>query len=124
MSYVRQPVLPSAISLNVERRSVIRIEEPFPALIRRRVDGNLMFTEEATVDNLSAYGLYLRLGHSVEVGDILFIVVRLSLDTTGQQPSPRVATRGVVLRAEPQADGRCGVAVMFTRHRFLFTSGT
>jgi len=30
--------------------------------------------------------------------------------------------RGVVLRAELQPSGMCGVAVRFTRHRFLYAS--
>ena len=54
----------------------------------------------------------------------VFIVVQLSLDPTGQIPAARVALRGVVLRVDPQPDGRYGVSVAFQRHRFLYAATT
>ncbi len=46
-------------------------------------------------------------------------VVQPSTSLVGTTPAPLIAIRGVVIRAEPQLNGMCGVAVAFTRHRFL-----
>ena len=105
---------------DIESRSSPRIELPFPATVRGVDATGERFTLDTVLDNLSAGGLYLRLARPVRRGMKLFIVVRLSTCRDPEVPAARVALQGVVLRAEPQPDGRCGVAVVFQRHRFLY----
>ncbi len=104
----------------LESRRSLRVELPFPATVRGIDADGERFTMDTVLDNLSAGGLYLRLARPVRRGMKLFIVVRLSTCRDPEVPAARVALQGVVLRAEPQPDGRCGVAVVFQRHRFLY----
>ena len=103
-----------------ERRSAVRIELPFPATVRGVDATGERFELDTVLDTFSGAGLSLRLARPVEPGMKLFIVVRLSTCRDPEVPAARVALQGVVLRAEPQPDGRCGVAVAFQRHRFLY----
>lgn len=103
----------------VERRSKPRIDVPFPVRVRGVDASGQVFKMNTVLDNLSAGGLYLRLARSVKQGTKLFVVVQLPSAPAGEMPAPRVAMRGMVLRAEPQPDSTCGVAVTLTRHRFL-----
>ena len=102
---------------DVERRRALRVDLPFPATVRGIDATGERFTLNTQLDNLSACGLYLRLQRPVEPGAHLLLVVRLS---TVPHAGPRVALRGTVLRTEAYDDGRCGVAVAFDRHRFLY----
>jgi hypothetical protein len=108
----------------LERRGAVRIAMPFPAIVRGMDQTGDRFTLDAVLDNLSSTGLYLRLAQPVERGATLFVVVRLAIAPAHQVPAACVAVRGVVLRAEPQPDGTGGIAVMFTRHRFLYAATT
>jgi hypothetical protein len=110
-------LLPAA---ELERRRVIRVDVPFPATVRGVDRMGERFTLDAALDNLSACGLYVRLARSVEPGTTLFVVVRLSTAPADAASAPYVAFRGLVRRVEPQSDGRYGLAVEFTRHRFLY----
>ena len=101
-----------------EYRRHERIYEPFPAMIRSVDASGEAFQSHALLDNLSAGGFYVRLDHRVEPGTKLFAVVRISTSPP-EVPGPRVAMRGIVLRVEPQPDGTWGIAVRFTRYRFL-----
>ena len=103
----------------VERRRKLRIFEHFPATVRGVNVGRESFEVNTNLDNLSAGGLYLRMTQHVEQSTELFVIVRLAITTSLETIAPRVAIRGRVLRAEPQPGGICGVAVTFTRHRFL-----
>ena len=97
----------------------LRLYEPFPVMVRG-VDANGESFEVNTVlDNISAGGLYVRLGRRVELGTRLFAIARLSVTPSEAGPGPRVAIRGVVVRAEPLPDSTWGVALKFTHHRFL-----
>ncbi|MCZ7572245.1 MAG: PilZ domain-containing protein [Ardenticatenaceae bacterium] len=102
-----------------ERRAKPRISEPYPATVRGLDGSGWAFEEETVLDNLSAGGLYLRLPRSIHPGARLFIVFRLSTSPYERDPSSVVAVRGVVLRAELQPDGSCGLAVTFRHYRFL-----
>lgn len=77
------------------------------------------FEVETVLDNIGAGGLYLRLGRAIKQGAKLVLAINLSRSGTPKSSAPRVAARGVVLRAEPQNDGTCGVAIAFTRTRFF-----
>ena len=109
------------LSKDMERRRALRVELPFPVTVRGTDATGEHFTVDAVLDNLSACGLYFRLSRPVAPGAKLFVVVRLAL---GSEPeaAPGVAMRGVVVRAELLDDGRCGVAVSFDSHRFLYAS--
>ena len=107
-----------------ERRSALRIELPFPATVRGVDAAGERFKLDSVLDNLSTHGLYVRLPRRVEPGARLLVVVRLSLIPDLEVPAATVALRGVVLRSEPQPDGRWGLAVQFDRHRFLYTRTT
>ncbi|MDP9315225.1 MAG: PilZ domain-containing protein [Chloroflexota bacterium] len=109
----------SAFPHDVERRHALRVDLPFPATVRGIDATGERFTVNTQLDNLSACGLYLRLQRPVEPGAHLLLVVRLS---TTPYTGPHVALRGTVLRTQGYADGRCGVAVAFDRHRFLYVS--
>ncbi len=108
------------LSKDMERRRALRVELPFPVTVRGTDATGEYFTVDTVLDNLSACGLYFRLPRSVAPGAKLFVVVRLAL---GSEPeaAPGVAMRGVVVRAE-LLDGRCGVAVSFDQHRFLYAA--
>ncbi len=110
----------SQLHQDAERRRALRVDLPFPATVRA-VDGTgERFSIATQLDNLSAYGLYLRLQRGVTPGTKLFVVVRLSQTLEGEAPAPYVALHGTVHRTEAHDDGQCGVAVEFERHRFLF----
>jgi c-di-GMP-binding flagellar brake protein YcgR len=106
----------------IERRGAVRVAIPFPATVRGLDQTGDRFTLDTILDNLSSTGLYLRLARMVAPGAALFIVVRLTVVPAQQVAAASVAVRGVVLRAELQLDGTWGVAVRFTRHRFLYAS--
>ncbi len=100
----------------IERRRKPRIYQPFPATLRALDQHGHRFEATTTLDNLSAGGFYLRLTRPVEKGAKVSIVTRLS---TGPAQGPLVVMRGTVVRTEPQADGRYGIAVMIKQRRFL-----
>jgi len=78
-----------------------------------------VFQAESVVNNISAGGLYMRLGRRVEPGAMLFVVVHFANLPDRRGQAPRFAIWGIVQRAEVQPDGECGVALRFTRHRAL-----
>ena len=110
----------STIRRGAERRGKPRICEPFPATVQGVNAQGEPFELSAVLDNLSAGGLYLRLAHCITEGTKLFVTIRLSFAAMDEEVSAsRVATHGVVLRAEPMLSGACGVALRFTDHQFL-----
>ena len=110
---------PSNGGAGAEQRRQPRMYEPFPTTARC-VDANGEGVNINTVlDNFSAGGLYLRLPQRIEPGGKVFAVVRLTTAVASEAPAPLVAVRGVVLRVDPEPEGGCGVAIRFTRHRFL-----
>jgi hypothetical protein len=103
----------------VERRSKPRLYEPLPVIVHG-VDANGdAFETGALIDNLSAEGLYMQLAKCIEPWATLSIIIRFPSAPTDGEVVPRVVCYGMVLRAEPKANGICGVAVAFTHHQFL-----
>lgn len=102
-----------------ERRHTVRLYEPFPVLIRGVDAVGQTFECRTVLDDFSADGLFVRLDRYLELGSRLFAVVSLTTNPDPDIAAPRVAARGIVVRAELQIDGRWGVAMRFTRHRFL-----
>src|SRR5437899_2366444 len=102
-----------------ERRSKPRIDVPFSAKVQG-VDANgESFEIDSLLDNLSASGLYLRMARTVNQGVELLVLVQLPAASFDNAEASQIEARGLILRAEPQGDGACGVAVGFTNHRFL-----
>jgi hypothetical protein len=77
------------------------------------------FDSKTVLDDFSTGGLSMRLPWRVAVGTKLFAVVRLTTDPFAWAAALSVAVHGVVRHVESWPDGRYGVGVTFTRHRFL-----
>jgi hypothetical protein len=90
--------------------------EPFPARIWGIDSGDLPFNVDCILDNISSTGIYLKLARPVDVGsEVRLIVHLLSGPTTGSTAS----VQGKILRDELLADGRHGLAIAISKHRFL-----
>ena len=103
----------------MERRLSPRIYEDFPVTVRGVDERGRKFRTETVVDNLSAHGLFVRVGVLLRRGARLLTLVRISPAEERKAPAPLVALKGVITRVVPLADGRFGVGVQFTHHRFL-----
>ena len=113
-------ISPDAAPVPQRAQRLIRIRRPYPVRVRGRGADGQGFKLEALVENVSAGGLYVALPLRVEPGARLSVIIRFATGASAEQHEPPcLAARGVVLRAEPQPDGRCGLAVAFTHHRFL-----
>jgi hypothetical protein len=99
-----------------ERRGKPRINEPFPARMWGVDSGDLPFNVDCVLDNISSTGLYLRMTTEVATGDDVRLIVHL---LSGPTTGATATLYGKVLRTELQPDGRHGVAVAITKHRFL-----
>ena len=99
-----------------ERRQKARIKEPFPARIWGVDSGNLPFNADAVVDNISSTGLYLKTTIAVGAGREVKLIVHL---LNGPASGVTASLQGRVLRSEVQADGKCGLAITISKHRFL-----
>ena len=102
-----------------ERRHAPRLAFSFPARVVGVDAGDSVFDVSAVLDNISAAGLYVKLGRRVEAGTTLLIVVHLCAAGRETRDTARVAINGLVLRSESQPGDACGLAVRFTSHRFL-----
>ena len=99
------------------RRHRLRVEGPLAAIVRGADVAGERFEIAATLDTLSGWGFHGRLGRVVLAGSVVFMIT----PPAGIAPrAPRLAARGMVLRAEEQAGGQCAVVVEFTRRRFLY----
>jgi PilZ domain len=102
-----------------ERRFSARIEADYAARLKGIDINDEPFREETRLRNLSAGGLYLQLKRTLREGSPVSVAVCLSTAPDPKIPVLRLAARGLVLRVEPQADGRYGVAVEFQYRRLL-----
>ena len=107
-----------------ERRCSLRVDLPFPAIVRGFDTDGSQIVIHTVLDNFSASGLYVRLPKPVEQSKPLLVIVRLAIATADEVCAPSVAVRGNIVRMEPHADGRCGVAVAFQHHRFLYAASS
>ncbi len=102
-----------------ERRAKPRIECAFSAIVRGTNDNGSKFQKPATLSNLSACGLYLRIHSNVDPGPRLFVVFSLSTTLSSTGTGTRVAVLGQIVRTKSSPQGYCDVAVKFNRNRFL-----
>ena len=106
------------VAMDQERRFYLRVRVGYPARLWAVDNAGRAWKEDVVIENLCAGGLYLRLKRSVQKDAQLSIAVRLSTAPRAT-PALRLGARAVVLRAEPQPDGTCGVALEFGRRRVL-----
>src|SRR5438067_10658044 len=108
-----------AIPSGAERRPHLRLYEPFSVLVRGVDAGGEAFESATVLDDFSVGCLYVRLRWRVKPGAKLFAVVRIAPALDSTVSGPRVAMRCRVVRVALHLEGRWGVGVQFTRHRFL-----
>ena len=104
----------------MERRKKPRIYERFQVHVAGVDEGGRKFETETVLDNLSATGLYLRMVPRVRPGDGLSVIV--SIPPAGSQnhmACARIAARGTIRRVENHQPDCIGLALEFTRHRFV-----
>jgi hypothetical protein len=109
----------SKVAPDPERRRTPRLVASFPAAVVGAGAAGGAFELSTELDNISAGGLYLRLGRRVETGATLLVVVHLCAAGRETRDTARVAIDGLVLRADAHAGGRYGLAIKITNHRFL-----
>ena len=106
-------------ALHPDRRRNLRIDEHFPIKVRGVDAEGEEFYTNTELENLSASGLYMRLNRKVGPGERLFAILTLAVPSDNERSSGRVAVRGLVQRVEAGEDGLYGIAMRFTRYRFL-----
>ncbi len=112
-------VTESAAYKGRERRSKPRISRRFPAVVKGINTRGYEFESDTVLDNLSADGLYFRLAQQVAAGAEVWVTFKLAVGPTAGLKVRSVAVRGVVRRVELQPDGKAGLAVSITDHKFL-----
>jgi len=101
---------------DLERRAKPRLQERFPARIWGVDSGNLPFSVDWVLDNISSTGLYLRMPRQMPVGGEVRVVVHL---LNGPTTGASACIYGEILRDDPQPDGKHGIAVAIKSHIFL-----
>lgn len=102
-----------------DQRAKPRISVPFPADVQGKDKKGDEFSITTVLDNISGNGLYLRMMPCVDLGARLSIVLKLLTPSDLVEAEPRFAIEGVVVRAEEQSGGACGVALTFDSVRFM-----
>lgn len=77
-----------------------------------------MYEDSATLANLSASGLFMWVTKDIKAGSLLSVVILLRNKNIDLK-TRKLVTKGVVIRKEQLTEGKYGIAVMFTYHRFL-----
>ncbi len=103
----------------IERRSKPRLSCLCPAVVRGVTLQGQRFETAATLINLSASGLYLRMQQSMQQGMKLAVCFRWSQAAPERIATPALVTQGVVVRTEAHADGTCGLGIRLLRYRLL-----
>ena len=103
----------------LDRRRNLRIDEHFPINVRGVDAKGEEFSTNTELENLSVSGLYMKLHHKVEPGERLFAILTLVTAADNERLSGRIAVRGLVQRIEEGEGGIYGIAMRFTRYRFL-----
>ena len=100
-----------------ERRKNPRIDCDYPAIVEGFETPGNRYTENARLANLSASGLYMWTNRFIGQGEKLAVTICLST-ALNDETTPQLATKGIVVRTEPQTDGTYGVAMKFNNYRF------
>ncbi len=99
-----------------ERRIKPRINVPFPTRAWGVDAQGQAFEVDCELDNMSSRGLYLRMPWKMNSGDELSLAIKF---VNGLDSGATALLRGLILRDEPQADGRHGIAVAVKEHHFI-----
>lgn len=99
-----------------ERRGKARISEPFPARIWGVDSGDLPFNVDCVIDNMSSTGLYVKAAKAVGSGSAVKLIVHM---LSGPSSGVTASVQGRILRSELQTDGKYGLAIAISQHRFL-----
>jgi|WetSurMetagenome_2_1015567.scaffolds.fasta_scaffold77679_1 hypothetical protein len=102
-----------------ERRHKPRIKGPIPARVRGVDISGKPFDIAASLDNLGAGGLHMRLERSVHRAARLFFVIHLPAHPGADGTGMLVAARGVARRIDPGTNDSCDIGVEFRRYRPL-----
>ena len=101
-----------------ERRIKPRVICDYPAIVEGIDTQGNKFRDDAKLANLSAGGLYMWSNHNVEQGAKLSVIINLPSVLIDEE-TPKLATKGIVVRTEPKPNGTVGVALRFYNYRFM-----
>jgi hypothetical protein len=107
------------ISPSLERRGKPRVNCSYPAILRGGLADGSRYEARGVLTNMSVSGMYLLTRRSIQSGELLSVVVRLSTGALNREGAPQLAATGQALRVEPKTDGSYGVALKLHYHRFL-----
>lgn len=108
----------SSYDTMAERRSKPRLRCNYSAIVRGWDSSMTRFEEPATLSDLSAAGLYIRVKREIKRGTKLFVCFRMSTAARPVQV-PALAIRGIVVRSEARTDGTCGLGLKLLRYHIL-----
>ena len=103
--------------ITAERRIKPRVTCDYPAIIEGHDENGNKYNDYAQLANLSASGLYLKANKRIDIGSQLSVTIILTSSQIDND-TPRIGTNGIVVRADPQLDGTCGIALKFNGYRF------
>ena len=95
-----------------EKRRQPRHYGIFSVQLRSAKPAKQLLKVHTIADNVSRCGLYLQMPYDVDIGSILFLLIRLP-------NGAKLAAFGQVLRLEPRKQSLFGVALRFLHIRFL-----
>jgi hypothetical protein len=113
-----QSVGGSIMNISSDRRIKPRVVCEYPVIIEGYDGDGNKYNESARLSNLSASGLFMKAQRNIENGTTLSVIVLLT-SALVEKDTPKIATKGIVVRTEPQSDGTCGIAFKFNNYRFL-----
>ncbi len=114
---MRHRAHPQQWSSTPERRRKTRIQGAIPARVCGVDTRGRSFDHLATLDNLSACGLHVRLNCRASVGAPLEASFRLPAGPGASEGGTLWETKGVVRRVEARPDGTLGMGVEFTSYQ-------
>jgi hypothetical protein len=101
-----------------DRRIKPRILCDYPAFIEGYDRNGSKFKDLGRLVNLSACGLFMETKRALEKSQNISVTVFFS-EMLSDLDIPKVILNGIVVRAVPQADGCCGIALIFNKYKFL-----
>jgi len=105
-------------SLFPEKRTKPRINCDYPATVWGLDEHGQKFIDEARVTNLSSSGALAVSKRSIPNGAEVYVKIAISSGSL-EWGTSNLATRGNVVRNEPQSDGAIGIAIKFQKYKFL-----
>src|SRR5215475_15273064 len=91
-----------------ERRAKPRIQRPFPTRAFGTDGRGERFEVDCELDNISSRGVFVRISRELTTGSEINVIVRF---VKSEESGTTAILNCEVLRNEPQADGRHGIAM-------------